>query len=137
LRGVMFRCADGPGLLRIDWMNMAFSVAGESEPRLVRIESPEEFTNLYYRNGVPLSDNMVVSWRQAPEVVFRPPTEWGDVYGVKLEVAFAWLPVGAQRGKPPANAEVIVHAARRVAGKLRNVWMNAANEVGDRRRPQS
>jgi predicted HAD superfamily hydrolase len=137
LRGVMIRCADGPGVLRIDWMNLAFSLTGETEPRLVRIESPEEFSALHYRNGVPLSDNMVVSWRQAPEVVFRPPVDWGEVYGVKLEMGFAWLPVGAVRGKPPANAEVVLHAARRVAGKLRNVWLNAAQEAGDRRRPQS
>lgn len=134
IRGVMFRCADGPGVLRVDWMNLAFSVAGETEFRLVRIESPEDFKGVGYRNGVPLSDNMVVSWRQAPEVVFRPPPEWGEIYRVHLEVAFAWLPVGTRRAKSPGNAEVVVHAGRRVAGKLRNLWMSAAQEAGDRLR---
>jgi len=135
IRGVMFRCGDGPGVLRVDWMNLAFSVAGETELRIVRIESPEDFKQVTYRNGVPLSDNLVVSWRQAPEVVFRPSTDWGEVYRVQLEVAFAWLPVGAVRGKRAVNAEVIVHAGRRVAGKLRNLWLSAADEAADRRRP--
>jgi len=136
IRGVMFRCADGPGVLRIDWMSLAFSTTGDGERRQVRIESPEDFRRLRYRNGVPLADNMVVSRRQAPEVVFRPPAEWGEVYRVEVEVAFAWLPVPAVRGKPPANAEVLVHAGRRIAGKLRNLWMSAAQEAGERSLPR-
>ena len=136
IRGVMFRCSDGPGVLRIDWINLSFSVAGETEARRVRIESPEDFKRVSYRNGVPMSDNLVMSWRQPPEVVFRPEASWGEAYRVQIEVAFAWLPLGALRAKPPANAEVLVHAGRRVAGKLRNLWMNAAQEAGDRRRPR-
>lgn len=136
IRGVMFRCSDGPGVLRIDWMSLAFSVGGQTDPRLVRIEAPGDFGRVHYRNGVPLSDNMVVSWRQAPEVVFRPPPEWGEIYRVEVEMAFAWLPVPAVRGKPPANAEVLLHVGRKVAGKLRNLWMSAAQETGDRSRPR-
>jgi hypothetical protein len=137
LRGVMLRCSDDPGLLRLDWLTLSFDLAGEQAPYQVRIERPGDFSRLQFRNGVLLAENVLLGSRAAPEVVFRtPPEVAGAAYRVEVEAAFAWMATPRLRGRRSSRAEVAVQLGRKVAGKARNVWRNSEQEANERFRPE-
>ena len=137
LRGVMLRFSDEPGVLRLDWLELSFSLRGQAEPHEVRIELPEEFARLQFRNGVLLADNVVLASRAAPELVYRCPAELAAAaYRVEVEAAFAWMTTPRLRGRRSGNAETLVHLARKVKGKARNVWLSTGQEAEERLLPR-
>ncbi|HYX44920.1 MAG TPA: hypothetical protein VE760_07750, partial [Acidimicrobiales bacterium] len=137
LRGVMLRCSDEPGLLRLDWLTLSFDLAGEQSPYQVRIERPGDFSRLQFRNGVLLADNVLLGSRAAPEVVYRTPSEVASTaYRVEVEAAFAWMATPRLRGRRSSKAEVAVQLGRKVAGKARNVWLSSEQEANERFRPE-
>jgi hypothetical protein len=137
VRGVMIRCSDDPGVLRLDRLSLAFSIRGRSEPHVVHVERPQEFDQLQFRNGVLLADNVLLGSRAAPEIVYRCPVELAQsAYRVELEAAFAWMATPRLRGRRSSNAEVLVQLARKVTGKARNVWLSSGQEANERFRPR-
>ncbi|HEX2191660.1 MAG TPA: HAD hydrolase-like protein [Acidimicrobiales bacterium] len=137
VRGVMLRCSDAPGLLRLDSLTLSFDVAGEASPYLVHIESAGDFSRLQFRNGVLLADNVLLASRAAPEIVFRtPPEVAAAAYRVEVEAAFAWMATPRLRGRRSSKAEVAVQLGRKVYGKARNVWLSSEQEANERFRPE-
>jgi hypothetical protein len=137
LRGVMIRCSDEPGVLRLDRLSLWFSVRGSSQRHEVRIETADQFARLEIRNGTLLADNVVLASRAAPEVVYRcPPELAGSAYRVEVEAIFAWMTTPRLRGRRSGRAETAVHLARKITGKARNVWMSAGEQADERFRPR-
>jgi hypothetical protein len=137
LRGVMLRVSDAPGLLRLDWLELSFSLRGRADPLRIRVELPAEFDQLQFRNGILLADNVVLASRAAPELVYRPPADVAAVaYRVEVEAAFAWMSTPRLRGRRPRNAETLVQLARKVTGKARNVWLSTGQEAEERLLPR-
>ncbi len=137
LRAVMIRCSDEPGVLRLDRLSLSFSVRGSSERHEVRIELADQFSQLQFRNGTLLADNVVLASRAAPEVVYRcPPAIADSAYRVEVEAIFAWMPTPRLRGRRSGRTETAVHLARKVTGKARNVWLSAGDQADERFRPQ-
>ncbi|MGI9021997.1 MAG: haloacid dehalogenase [Acidimicrobiales bacterium] len=136
LRGVMIRCSDEPSLLRLDRLTLSFSIRGSTERHQVRVETAEQFSQLEFRNGVLLADNVVLASRAAPEVVYRCAPELASAaYRVEVEAAFAWMATPRLRGRRSGRVETAVHLARKVTGKARNVWMSAGQEADEQFRP--
>ena len=137
VRGVMIRCSDEPGVLRLDRLTLSFSLRGQSAPHVVEVELPDQFGQVQFRNGVLLADNVLLAARAAPEVVYRCPVELAQsAYRVEVEAAFAWMTTPRLRGRRSSNAEVLVQLARKVAGKARNVWLSSGQEANERFRPR-
>ncbi|MDQ4069852.1 MAG: hypothetical protein M3203_10355, partial [Actinomycetota bacterium] len=136
LRGVMLRFSDEPGVLRLDWMELSFSLRGQSEPHEVRVELPDEFAELQFRNGVLLAENVILASRAAPEVVYRcPPELAASAYRVEVEATFAWMTTPRLRGRRSGRTEAAVQLARKVTGKARNVWLSAGQQADEQFRP--
>lgn len=137
LHAVMLRFSDEPGVLRLDWLELSFSVRGRREPHVVRIELPDELGQLQFRNGVLLADNVVLASRAGPEVVYRCPAELAAAaYRVEVEAAFAWMTTPRLRGRRSGKGETVVHLARKVAGKARSVWLSTGQEASERLLPR-
>jgi len=136
IRNVMVRLGDGPAIVRVDWVSLAFSVKDRPEPLVVRIESPEQFETLQHRNAVALAPNLFLASSRPPELVYACPAEWSsEAYKVEVEVALAWMPLPLLRGRAPQRLEVARHLARRVADKARNVWLASSQETHRSYRP--
>ncbi|MGI9034364.1 MAG: haloacid dehalogenase [Acidimicrobiales bacterium] len=136
MRGIMLRCSDEPGVLRLDRLSLSFRRRGQVEPHLVVIEAAEDFCQLQFRNGVLLADNVVLASRAAPEIVYRCPPELAEsAYRVEVEAELAWMSTPRLRGRRSGTSEIAVHLARKVAGKARNVWMSSGQEADERFRP--
>lgn len=137
LRGVMLRCSDEPGVLRLDWLRLSFDRRGEATPFVVRVEKAGDFGQLQFRNGVLLADNVLLAARAAPEIVFRtPPDVAENAYRVEIEAAFAWMTTPRLRGRRSTKAEVAVQLGRKVVGKARNVWLSSEQQANERFRPE-
>lgn len=137
VRGVLLRCSDEPGVLRLDRLSLSFNVRGSSSGHVVHVERPEDFGQLQFRNGVLLADNVLLASRAAPEIVYRCPVDLAQsAYRVEVEAAFAWMTTPRLRGRRSSNAEVLVQLARKVTGKARNVWLSSGQEANERFRPQ-
>nr|MBA3268192.1 hypothetical protein [Acidimicrobiia bacterium] len=136
LRGVMLRCSDEPGVLRLDRLTLSFSVHGSSELHEVRFDAGDGFSQLEFRNGVLLAENVVLASRAAPEVVYRcDPELAASAYRVEVEAAFAWMITPRLRGRRSGKTEAAVQLARKVTGKARNVWMSAGQQADEQFRP--
>jgi phosphoglycolate phosphatase-like HAD superfamily hydrolase len=137
LRGVMLRCSEEPGVLRLDRLTLSFRLRGQVESHEVTIEEAGDFSQLQFRNGVLLADNVVLASRGAPEVVYRCPAELAQsAYRVEVEAELAWLTTPRLRGRRSGKVETAVQLGRKVAAKARNVWMSSGQEADERFRPQ-
>ena len=133
IRGVMLRCSDEPGVLRLDRLVLSFQLRGRAHRHEVRVERSSDFSQVRLRNGVLLADNVVLAARDAPEILYRtPPEVAAAAYRVEVEATFAWMTTPRLRGRRAGKAEVAVQLARKVAGKARNVWLSSAQEADDR-----
>ena len=136
LRGVMIRVADEPGVLRLDRLTLSFSQRGSSQRHEVRFDSGDQFSQLEFRNGVLLADNVLLASRAAPEVVYRcSPDLAASAYRVEVEATFAWMTTPRLRGRRSGRTEAAVQLARKVTGKARNVWLSAGQQADEQFRP--
>jgi hypothetical protein len=133
----MLRCSEEPGVLRLDRLTLSFRLRGQVESHEVTIEEAGDFSQLQFRNGVLLADNVVLASRGAPEVVYRCPAELAQsAYRVEVEAELAWLTTPRLRGRRSGKVETAVQLGRKVAAKARNVWMSSGQEADERFRPQ-
>jgi FMN phosphatase YigB (HAD superfamily) len=134
IRHLLLRFGSDPGVLRIDWLRLVFT-RRDGDPITVHLDTPAALGQLRYRECLPLAPNIVVAPRRGAECVYRCPNDWAEsAYAVDIEVAFGWMPTGPVAGAPPTNIEAAIHLSRRVAGKARNVWLNARQEAYGRLR---
>jgi hypothetical protein len=138
IRAVMLRVAEGPGILRIDGLRLAFSVQGLPEPVPVSLDSPEDLAQLRFQGCVSLSDNVLLGSSQAPELVYQCLPEWtSGVYKVEIEMRFAWMALSPFRGAPAGKGQVLAQVAERGLQRLKKVWHMSAREANERFRPRS
>ena len=134
VRGVQVGFPDGPGVVRVDWMRLAFSLEGRSDPEVVEIETPEQVRALVRHHAAPLAGNVLYGARMSPEIGFRCPSDWPPAYRVEVELGFAWLPSApGVTGRAP-RIEVAKELARKAVGKMRAA-VRAAGDAADERTP--
>jgi FMN phosphatase YigB (HAD superfamily) len=132
--GVKIGFPDGPGVVRLDWMRLAFSLEGRSDPLVVEIETPEQVRQLRREHAAPLAGNVLYGARMAPEIGYRCPGDWPPAYRLEVELGFAWLPSSlGVTGRAP-RVEVAKELARKVLGKARAA-VRAAGDAADERTP--
>lgn len=122
LRAVAIGFPPGPGLVRLDWMQLRFHLRGQSEPTIVDVRWPEGDHRLRYHDAVTLSANLLHGPHRPPRLSFECPAEWGlDPYGVEVELGFGWLT--SAPGTPPTRdrAAVALALARRAYPRGRAV----------------
>ncbi|MEJ7763948.1 MAG: hypothetical protein WKF86_00465 [Acidimicrobiales bacterium] len=136
IRAVMLGIGENPALLRVDWMRLVFGRQGRPEPSMVELKGPDGFPVTMLQRGLPLSNNVLLSHAEGPEVMYTCPPEWGSsVYTVEVEMAFAWMPLPPLPAPAAGNAEVLLQAARIVRHRVRRAWTSAGREANDRFRP--
>jgi FMN phosphatase YigB (HAD superfamily) len=134
VRGVKIGFPDGPGVVRVDWMRLAFSLEGRSDPVVVELETPDEIRGLKPEHAARLAGNVFYGARMSPEVGYRCPSDWPAAYRVEVELGFAWLPSApGVTGRAP-KIEVAKVLARKATGKLRAA-VRAAGDAADERTP--
>jgi hypothetical protein len=132
--GVKVGFPDGPGVVRVDWMRLAFSLEGRSDPVVVEIETPDQLRQLRREHAAPLAGNVLYGARMAPEIGYRCPADWPPAYRVEVELGFAWLPSSpGVTGRAP-RVEVAKELARKAVGKVRAA-VRAAGDAADERTP--
>ncbi len=120
LRAVAIGFPPGPGLVRLEWMQLHFHRRGQSEPTIVDVRWPGGDPRLRYHDAVVLSGNLVHGPHRRPRLSFECPAEWGlDAYSVEVEVGFGWL--ASAPGAPPTldRAAVALALARRAYPRAR------------------
>lgn len=126
IRGLMVEFPSGPGVVRIDRMSMTFSLRGQPEPIRVEVEWPEQFRQVTYARCTALAPNLLYGARQAPQLIYNCPKEWGtSAYKVELELAFAWLPAAPDRSAKGGQTEALWQLGEQVRGKVMRLWQTA------------
>ena len=134
IRGVKIGFPEGPGVVRLDWMRIVFSLEGRADPVVVEVETPDQVRQLRREHAAPLAGNVLYGAKMAPEVSYRCPGDWPPAYRVEVELGFAWLPSSpGATGKAP-RIQVAKEVARKAVGRVRAA-VRAAGEAADERTP--
>lgn len=122
LRAVGIGFPPGPGLVRLDWMQLRFHLRGRSEPEVVDVHWPEGHGRLRYHDAVLLSGNLLLGPHRRPRLSFDCLTEWGlDTYSVEVEIGFGWLASAPGLAPAPDRAAMALALARRAYPRARAV----------------
>ncbi len=126
---VQVQPCEGPALVRIDSISLAFQLRARPDPVRVRFEWPEEFRGLRYEDCVRLADNLLLGTQSPPRVVFPCPPEWGlDARGMELEMTYEVLPLAPFRDpdrRRPSRAEIASTLVRRMRRKAMSLWRSS------------
>lgn len=122
LRAVGIGFPAGPGIVRLDWMQLRFHLSGQSEPITVDIRWPEGDARLRYHDAQTLSANLLFGPSRRPRLSFACPEHWGlDAYRAEVELGFGWLAGAAGLAPRRDRATVALALARRARPRARQV----------------
>jgi hypothetical protein len=109
------------GLLRLDWLTLAFHVTGLPRPYRVTFTSLADVPNLDVLGARLLQSNLIEITGDDPQIVYTVDLaahpHLGGSYGLDVELAFAWMGI---RGDPlqARPARLGVPLAQRAARKV-------------------
>jgi hypothetical protein len=83
---------EGAGLVRLDQLDLTFTLRHERDPVKVSIEWPKDSRSVSRNRSRRLAKNVLFGSRASPRIVYRCPRAW-EAYKVRIELGFAWIPV--------------------------------------------
>jgi hypothetical protein len=96
IRALRFDPCDRPAMFRIDWIDLALRVRGNSELQRLRIEGSEQLSGLIYLGCRWLYDGVAIGFGNEAEIQIPLATRAaGEVYGVEFTAAMAVMPLPA------------------------------------------
>jgi hypothetical protein len=133
IRAIAIDFGRDPGVVRVDWIRMIFSVAN-AEPMDIRFDALPAFKGLLLRNGIAMGDNLLLGHREGPRLSWRCPPAWSErPYQVELELAFGWLPYVPRESSPRTKGEAVHQLGRRAAVRAQTIWSSRQDAHGRHR----